>query len=285
MRSAFTYTNTGEAVLTKDRSRTQYQRYYDRSTTANSPVTFQPFVLFKNVDNHIQLVINDENRRLANIHDVTIRGKLIQRRGMSVVVNKEAVVDSYVDSTVTFHIPGSDIANLDNGLYDWVVTMVTSDQEELLLHPQLNFPGNWTVEIKESGLPDLGPIQVALASDFSGGDGDTDPQYSSGYKGNRHPDINHSTGLHTIAIYHTNFLGKVYVQGTVEPEPNTTTDWFQIETSAIHNTEIFRSDDSSRAGASNPRAVNFTHNLWWLRFYYIADEANTGTIDKITLRQ
>ena len=88
MATAFTYTNTGEATLNKDTSNSQYGKYYKRSTTVNSPTTYQPFVFHKGVDNHVTIVINDKSRRTANIDNVTIKAKLIKRSDRSVVVTK-----------------------------------------------------------------------------------------------------------------------------------------------------------------------------------------------------
>ena len=277
MATAYNYTNTGEATLNKDTSNSQYNRYYKRSTTVNSPTTYQPFVFHKGVDNHIQLVINDRSRRTADINNVTIKGKLIKRSDRSIVVTKNAIVDSYDDARVTFKLQPGDVANLDATLYEFAITSVNNEGEEFLLSPQLNHKGQWTVELREGPLPKL-VDNVTLAS-FSGGAGATDPQYTSATDGSVLKGS--SDGLHTVAIYTTNFKGKIYVQGSVESEPSSTAgseDWFLIDTNGLTGYENYAT------ATSGVRAVNFVHNLYKVRFYYVADASNTGTVDKITIR-
>lgn len=87
----------------------------------------------------------------------------------------------------------------------------------------------------------------------------------------------HRDGLHTVAIYTTNFKGKFYIQGSVESNPSES-DWFQIETNSIYGYEPYHTPESG------VRAVNFQHNLYYVRFYFINDADNTGTVDKITIR-
>ena len=273
MATAYNYTNTGEATLNKDTSNSQYNRYYKRSTTVNSPTSYQPFVLNKGVDNHIQLVINDRSRRTADINNVTIKGKLIKRNDQTIVVTKNAIVDSYDDAKITFKLVPGDIANLSPTLYDFAITSVNNDGEEFLLSPQLNTTGQFTVEVRDGPLPAM-PEVTALTS-FTGGAGATDPQFSSStngsvLKGSR-------DGLHTVAIYTTNFKGKIYVQGTVEAEP-TDSDYFLIDTNGLTGHENYAS------ATSGVRAINFVHNLYKVRFYYEATADNAGTVDKITIR-
>tara|TARA_Y100001972_G_C7628929_1_gene315633 strand:- start:182 stop:1006 length:825 start_codon:yes stop_codon:yes gene_type:complete len=273
MATAFTYTNTGEATLNKDTSNSQYGKYYKRSTTVNSPTTYQPFVFHKGVDNHVTIVINDKSRRTANIDNVTIKAKLIKRSDRSVVVTKNAIVESFADAKVTFKVQPGDIANLDPTLYEFALTSVNNEGEEFLLSPQLNHKGQFTVEVRDGPFPKMPP--VVTLSTFTGGAGATDPQFSSATDGSTakgSPD-----GLHTVAIYTTNFKGKIYVQGSVESEPGDA-DYFLIDTNGLTGHEDYSS------ATSGVRAVNFVHNLMKVRFYFEATADNTGTVDKITIR-
>jgi len=273
MVTAFTYTNNGEATLNKDTSSAQYGRYYKRSTTVNSPISYQPFVFHKGVDNHITIVINDKSRRTADINNVTLKGKLIKRSDRSIVVTKNAIIDSYDEARITFKIQPGDIANLDSGMYEWAITSVNNEGEEFLLSPQLNHKGQWTIEVRDGPLPIVDDV-VALSS-FTGDAGATDPQYTSATNGSVLKGSN--DGLHTVAIYTTNFKGKIYVQGSVEATPSES-DWFTIDTNGLTGYENYAT------ATSGVRAINFVHNLYKVRFYYVADASNTGTVDKVTIR-
>ena len=264
MATAFTYTNTGEATLNKDSSNSQYNRYYKRSTTVNSPTSYQPFVLNKGVDNHIHLVINDKSRRTADINNVTIKGKLIKRNDQTIVVTKNAIVDSYDDAKITFKLVPGDIANLSPTLYDFAITSINNDGEEFLLSPQLNTTGQFTVEVRDGPLPAM-PEVTALTS-FTGGAGATDPQYSSAtngsvLKGSR-------DGLHTVA-YHVNATctGSLKMQGSLATTP-TEDDFFDIDGTT------FTTDQSTTINS-----VNFTGNFVWVRAKLTSNTA--GSVTKI----
>ena len=103
----------------------------------------------------------------------------------------------------------------------------------------------------------------------------TNPFYSGAVAGSSQK--GHRDGLHTVAIYTTAFKGKFYIEGSVETNP-TDSDYWQIETNSIYGYEPYHT------ATTGVRAVNFQHNIWNLRFYFIADSDNIGTVDKVVVR-
>lgn len=83
------------------------------------------------------------------------------------------------------------------------------------------------------------------------------------------PHINSNEALHTAAIYSTGFAGTVKVQGTLGD--NTSTRWFDITTETLSN-------------PTTPHYVNFNGVFSYLRFVKTNDSGNTGSIDKILIR-
>ena len=81
--------------------------------------------------------------------------------------------------------------------------------------------------------------------------------------------INSNEALHTAAIYSTGFAGTVKVQGTLGD--NTSTRWFDITTETLSN-------------PTTPHYVNFNGVFSYLRFVKTNDSGNTGSIDKILIR-
>ena len=83
------------------------------------------------------------------------------------------------------------------------------------------------------------------------------------------PHINSNTALHTAAIYSTDFDGTVTVQGTLDA--NNTNSWFDISTETLTN-------------PSTPHYVNFNGVFSNIRFKFDNTSGNSGTIDKILVR-
>jgi hypothetical protein len=83
------------------------------------------------------------------------------------------------------------------------------------------------------------------------------------------PHINSNEALHTAAIYSTGFAGTVKVQGTLAD--NNSTSWFDISTETL-------------SSPTTPHYVNFNGVFSNLRFVKENDSGNTGTIDKILVR-
>ena len=167
MATAFTYTAHGEAVLEQDHNSGTYNRHYKRSTTVNSPTAHTPFVFYKGVDNHVTIVINDKSRRPSNIRDKTIKCKLVNRRGDFVtLITKNAIVESYEESRVRFEFTPGDIANLDPAFYELAITAVDNNGFEFLYRNQLNYKGEFTIEVRKGPLGATPAAQTV--STFSG---------------------------------------------------------------------------------------------------------------------
>ena len=79
-------------------------------------------------------------------------------------------------------------------------------------------------------------------------------------------------GLHTIAIYPTNFLGQVEIQATLAETP-TSTDWFNI---TLKNGQFATYNNQSTVDG-----YTFRGNFLYLRAVVTPEATNTGTVDKI----
>ena len=108
--------------------------------------------------------------------------------------------------------------------------------------------------------------------------GDASNVFTSGsFVGNKTYNFNNAN--HTIGIYTTGFTGNVYVEGSLGLEAPSSDDsnWAPI---SIINTL----DRIPFANISGPTYYNFTGNFNYLRFKYSPSAANSGSFDKILLR-
>ena len=90
---------------------------------------------------------------------------------------------------------------------------------------------------------------------------------------------NSLNGLHTLAIYGTNFTGKVYLKGSLDNSPSTLiNEYFDISINSLRN-------DIEYVNFTGIDPVTFSANFMWMKIVYEFDETvNEGTIDKILVR-
>jgi len=99
---------------------------------------------------------------------------------------------------------------------------------------------------------------------------------------------NTSDGLHTVAWYLTNFLGRIYMEGSLVTEP-TDGDWFVIPIGSGTDYKEYTSQTTVT------EAFNFTNNAVWVRARVDRsaldpapgsyDQSLHGTVEKVLLNR
>jgi len=103
-------------------------------------------------------------------------------------------------------------------------------------------------------------------------------------------------GLHTVSARVTNFVGRIYLEGSLATEP-ASTDWFPIYLTSGNSFRQYpvtsTPSGSNSLGDTTTEAWTFRSNLLWIRARvdrsYISpapanyDVADHGTVDKILL--
>lgn len=87
-------------------------------------------------------------------------------------------------------------------------------------------------------------------------------------------------GLHTVGLYMSDFIGRIFIQGSLAVEP-TETDWFNITLDGESLNHI--QYDNNTDGLV---VKNFTGNFVWVRAKidrtYIVPDVNPNAVGKIT---
>tara|TARA_B100001057_G_C22826070_1_gene941482 strand:- start:486 stop:1214 length:729 start_codon:yes stop_codon:yes gene_type:complete len=159
----------------------------------------------------------------------------------------------------TINIADGDTLNIDGQYLSYTVYLTkTSDNTNTLTYADSQFGAKGTIELLNEAFP--GPIASKSVSTFI-------DSISSVVNGE--PGINSNTALHTAAIYSTGFAGTVTIEGSLED--STTNNWFTINT-------------VSMSSPTAPTYQNFNGVFSNIRFKVANDSGNTGTIDKILVR-
>lgn len=117
-------------------------------------------------------------------------------------------------------------------------------------------------------------------------DGSSTTFYSNKTKGSGY--YGYTDGLHTIAFYLTNFIGKITVQGSLAKDPGDN-DWFNVSlgsggvTSTVSTTglvsETIVNEIVYTEATTNQKTYNFIGNIVWVRVE--VEDFSAGTIRKI----
>ncbi len=218
--------------------------------------------VIKGIDNVITFEVKNSDHKPVSILNTYIpyvevftEDKVLLKKYQGTV--KET--SSLYKGQFTINIADGDILNIDGQYMMYTVYLnKIADSTNNITYADDQFGTSGTIELITSAFP--GPIVSKTISTFV-------ENTSSAI--DAEPQINSNEGLHTAAIYSTGFDGTVTIQGTLDD--NTTQSWFDIST-------------INMSTPSTPVYENFNGVFSHLRFKYSNNSGNTGTIDKILLR-
>lgn len=232
---------------------TEYRKVYQRNLK-----------IAKGIDNIITFEIkNGDHKPLSILNtytpyvEVFTEDNVLHKKYIGTI--KETTTPNY-KGQFTINVQDNDTLNIDGQYLSYTVyLMKNSDSTNTLTYADDQFGIRGVMELTDEAFP--GAIPSTSISTWN--------NYVSSVV-DAEPHINSNEGLHTIAAYcSSNFEGTLTVEGTLDD--NTTTTWFTIATIDIQN-------------PTQPVYKNFNGVFSNLRFKYENELGNTGTIDKILLR-
>lgn len=156
-------------------------------------------------------------------------------------------------------ITDNDTLNTDGQYFKYTVYLQkSSDQSNVITYADSQFGIEGTIELTGNAFP--APKDSKLVETFVNNISsvvDAEPQ------------INSNEGLHTAVFYTTNYSGSLTIEGTLDD--TTTNVWFEIDNFDVVN-------------PTQPVYRNFNGVFRNLRFKYSNAAGNSGTLDKILVR-
>jgi len=258
----------------------QQQMYWTWDGTSSSnqtwPMTQYNQKIYKGVDNTLQILVKSVDRRPVNLANVSLNAQMVSVDNSQTVLVKPCVITDVNSGKAAMTLAASDVEFLPLGFYNINVTRTdtTTNTTKFLYSDQFQdidvavelFAGTTRELIPATEITNFTPTPVnwyndtlwvtgALPADSQAGD---------------------ASGTNTWSVYTTNWLGKLWVQGSLTLNAPVEEDWFNLAIGS--NTDYLQWN-----GAFQPSlwSSSITQNLYWIRFLYISDPANTGTFDKI----
>ena len=236
----------------------------------NSKVYDRRLTLHRGVNNPITFTFKNEDQKAQDITSKTYEFNIVDTESQKSVLTKTLTVldDGSTVSTkgdASCTVTEGDLLQLDAKFYNFAVREVKSDGSREVTYADTGYAAAGTVELLDGAYPQFVPSTSVSAFTLSG-----DIFTSSAIDGK--PGINNNIALHTVAIYPKNFSGTLKIQGTMESDPTSDNDYFDITSTSL-------------SGASSVSTLNFTGVFQNVRFVATRTTGTTGRIDKILYRQ
>lgn len=241
----------------------------------NLPMHDTSFSIYKNSPASIEFQILNVDRKPINIFDRKIVINLMHNDEL--LLQRECICVNISKATYKLNLEPLDTYYWPEGPLKYSMMMEDENgiQELLYLDTNQNSVGGFTV--KTGALPPLKDSTVILPTDFITDLWGTPPKiwFKTG-----HYRVDSKRGNHqlliSMAIYATKFSATFKLQGSLDVEFPADNSWFDILLDSKHliNFEKY----------TGIYADNFHINVQYIRFVYLPDHHNIGTLDKIIFR-
>jgi hypothetical protein len=231
------------------------------------------------MDNKFNICLRDQDRKKQNIYNQQIRADVIKYSSNERVLTKYTT-PGLEQGQAELLIAEADLNNLSPGQYKISFKFIEDDGTNTPVFSDYNGGVLCTLIVKEDANPSPVPTQIAnvWTQVKNTNNGDVANVFLSGnFAGNKTYNFNNAN--HTIGIYATNFTGNVFVEGSLGIEAPSSDDQNWASIAVLNNLD--RIPLSSDTG---PIYYNFTGNFNYLRFKYSPGSGNSGSFDKILLR-
>lgn len=240
----------------------------------------RPIKLYKGIDNTVKLLIKNNDQKAVNVTGYTFTFFVVsdfqgfpnpsQADNEQVSIVLPCVVADPINGIVTCLIPANVLEALDNNFYNFSVSAVDNNGNNVVAYATEDYQVRGQVELEDGSYPSFRPSALAVFSANTQGstNGSTDDPFSifniaalnpinaiSDPMSADMPSNNDSRGIHSVQYYFQNFTGSVTIQGSLDSSAAqaSSTSWFNILTTNYTN-------------QTTPDIVSFTGLYNFVRF-------------------
>lgn len=250
----------------------------------NLPMIIYDTKIYKGVTNTIDFVIRNNDRKPVNLVGFGMVAQIRRSDNVSnaktfpeVLLEKPITVVDELSGKAKLVLDPDEIENWPTGFYMYTVRTVNQSGVEELLFTDINKQTWNNFELIEGISNSVVPPITIPSEKFTPqpiGYSTTTRWYTGALPGDAQ--VERASGTHTIAAYTTNWQGKIWVEGSLSNQPPLPSEWFFIPLST--DTDYLELTPSNN---TSPKLINFTMNLYWIRFSYEPNPQNKGKFDKI----
>lgn len=254
----------------------------------NMPFRDSDFKVYRGTFNPVEFIIRDNDRKPINLVGKCITATVINFFTNSVVLQKDIAIIDPAKGRIKLLLAPQEIAEWETGFYKYSILINHEDGSNNLLFVDQDHTAGGFFEMLDGVLPDLiESIHIAtdefMETNIAPPTNESTRFLSSAFPGDAL--LCEEDGLHTAVVYLTDFVGKFFIQGSLEDTPTSNEDdWFDIFLTMTVPYFEFGNTPTPDDTFTGLEAFTFTGSLRWVRFKYVPDDDNTGTVDKILYR-
>lgn len=233
------------------------------------PVYKRQVQIYKGIDNIVEFRLLNADQKPINTQGYTPKFVAFDENKNLVVEHNGTVLDDGSTATkglFTVTITENDLLNVKSQFLSYNIYLVDANSDNILTYTDTHFGNDGIMKISSNAFP--GPKQSKRISNFTISTDDSGEYYSDAI--DAEPGINGNEALHTAAIYTTDYVGDVTIQGTLDNQLTGQTIWADLETVTFTGLE------------TTPIPINFYGVLNYVRF--VVDSNPADKITKILVR-
>lgn len=254
----------------------------------NMPFGDSDFKIYRGAHTPVEFVVRDNDRKPVPLVGRCVTMTIIDFHTKLVKLQKNAQVIDGPKGRIRVTFDPQEIVNLPAGFYRYTMLLANEDNTNNLLYIDKDQRATGFFELIENVLPELVESGQILSDQFTPVN-ETPPTTSPTIfiSGACPADsaLCEKDGLHTVVVYTTNYVGKFFVQGSLETSPTSEDkEWFDISLTSFTPFFEFGNTPNADSTFTGLEAFNFTANIRWIRFKHIPDDDNPGSLDQVLFR-
>ena len=228
--------------------------------------------LYQGIDNTVKFALKDNDRKAVDLTNLTVTFNVLDATTSELILARPLTVSNAVQGLAQINLPASDLDNVSGGFYNYSLYTTNTSSEQQVVYTDLNEAAKGTLEVVEGVVASSKATQVMSSFIY-----DNAQWYNSNAVSGA-SERNLVTAKHTIATYTSSFDGVYKVQGCMDATASSNdADWF----------DVILDNGNASVTVTNATAIesyNFTTQAKWIRVAYDPGVSNSGTFDKVLLR-
>jgi hypothetical protein len=257
----------------------------DRSVpNINMPMIIYDTKVYKGVTNTIEFVIRNNDRKPISLVGFSLTAQIRRVDNISnaatypeVLLEKPLVPIDETAGKYKMILDPEDVEDWPTGYYRYNIRTVDVNGRVELLYTDIN-KSTWNAfELIEGIASSIVPAIRIDADKFTPTPVGEEPAIiwrSSAMPGDSQ--AQRASGTHTFSVYTDRWLGKIWVEGSLSNDPPRERDWFRVPLDIKE--DYFEYTKNTMADI---KLINFTMNLYWVRFSFQESTLNQGKFLRI----
>jgi hypothetical protein len=245
----------------------------------NGPMIQYNAKIYKGATNTIDFVVRNNDRKSVNLVGYQITALIQRVESPEILLEKTVNPTDETDGKAQLVLDQYDIQDWYGGFYRYSIRLTDVNSRQEFLYTDINRSTTGTFELIEGMSVSISPPVQILNSQFvpaGAGYDQTTTYWTTGAITGNAQNMK-ASGLNTLAVYTTNFIGQFWVQASIMSSTPTDMDWSTVQLTQDSSIFYYTVNLSSL----KIQSFTFAGNYYWVRFLYKPDRINTGTLDKI----